>query len=229
MDAIKETTDIILAVGGLGAAASSLVDASKAFWGGVSLVGLRHLWTALAPFAPTLKVAIGDWESVIRANWINGKPSADQKAIVRALIRLGLTRDNAGDLAKKLGLDPMLLAAAADKMANGAALSQKEQDVLGRLDAMADTKIGAAYERADQAYRNVAKLCASTVAIILAVLAGYILQDSASVTGYLWSSAFMKALLIGLAAVPLTPIAKDLTSTLQAAAAAVSKAKGRKS
>lgn len=229
MATIEGATDIILAVGALGTAAFGLVDASKAMSGGISLVGFNHIRTALKPFAPALDDTINNWRNLLRSNWINGKPKAEQKAIVRTLIRLSINASTAPKLAEALGLDKKALTDAAEKMASGTPLEQPQQDVVGRLDALAEARIDAAFEQADQAYRNMSKLCASIVAVVLALWGGYLLPDQKTTEplAYLTSSDAARAVLVGLLAVPLAPIAKDVASSLQAAASALSKVKGR--
>lgn len=229
MATIDGATGIILAVGALGTAAFGLVDASKAVSGGISVVGFKHIRTALQPFASALNGAVGNWHNLLRSNWINGKPKAEQKAIARTLIRLSINQTTAPMLASALGLNPVTLTSAANSLASGTALTQQEQDVLGRLDALAEARIDAAFEQADQAYRNMSKLCASIVAIVLALWGGYLLPDQKTTEplAYLVSKDAASALLVGLLAVPLAPIAKDVASSLQAAASALSKVKGR--
>src|SRR6185436_16153310 len=76
----------LAALSALATAAFGLLDASKAFWGGVSNVGLGHIRHALGPFKPALENAVGAvWWDAVRANWLNGMPKSDQKARVAAL------------------------------------------------------------------------------------------------------------------------------------------------
>jgi hypothetical protein len=98
--------------------------------------------------------------------------------------------------------------------------------------------LDAAFERADQAYRNRARLVAAAIAILLAQGAAFIYDaehaDSARIedrVGPLWELAkplgrmifaigpetHFIALLVGLLAVPVAPIAKDLTTSLSTA------------
>src|SRR5262249_11092941 len=85
---------------------------------------------------------------------------------------------------------------------------------LGQFDTALSAVLDAAYERGDQKYRNAAKVLAMIVAMVMAGLAGYFFFGGG------WQTVG-KALLVGLAATPLAPIAKDLASSLQAAAGAV--------
>ena len=212
---------IITAIGALGTAAFALVDATKAFWGGVSNFGLPGLLDTAARFSAALDRALGtnkgkaEWRRVVRSHWINGRPRDEQKAIVKSLIRLGLDPDTAGALAKAGHVAPDALKAAAEKLHKGGVLTEIDLNVLGRLDASVDAQLDAAFDRADQLYRNVSRVFAGVFSIGLAYLA----------TWALGLDRWALALVVGLLAVPLAPIAKDLASSLQAAAAAMRAAK----
>jgi hypothetical protein len=206
--------DGIAAVAALGTAAFGLVDASKALWGGPSLFGFGYIRGTLLPFAPALDVAGSDmFFSTLKANWINGVAIGDQKAKAKSLIHLGITGANAASLAKAADVDAAQLEAAAKKIDDGTALTVEELTLLGRFDAIVSAKLDEAFERADQAYRNGAKVLACGVAVGLAVWA-----DLGLDLGLPW----YEAVLAGLVSTPLAPIAKDLASSLQTAAGAVS-------
>jgi hypothetical protein len=219
---ITRLVAIITAIGALGMAAFSLVDATKAFGGGVSNFGLPNLNRVVSRFSDALDRALGkdengkaEWRGVVRSHWINGRPRAEQKAIVKSLIRLGLAPLTAPALAKAGQVNAGALGAVAEKLEAGTALTEVDLNVLGRLDASVEAQLDAAFDRADQLYRNVSRVFAGVFSIVLAFLATYALG---------WDR-WALALLIGLLAVPLAPIAKDLASSLQAAAAAMRAAK----
>jgi hypothetical protein len=203
----------VTAIGALGAAAFALVDATKAFGGGMSLVGLGDIQSAARRFAPALDAALepGAWQEVVRDHWINGRPRGEQKAIVKALVRLGLNPDTAPQIAAAAHVDPVALRAIATKLQNGEALAESDIQVLGRLDVSVDAYLDAAFDRADQKYRNRSRVLAGAISVALALFA-------AKATG---GENPGVAVLAGLLAVPFAPIAKDLASSLQAAAQAV--------
>lgn len=229
MTDLSNLPNIVLAVGGLGTAAFGLVDASKALGGGVSKVGFKYIKDALDPFSSALSSAVGDnWTDVMFSHWINGKPKNEQKAIAKSMIRLGLTPVNATKLASAGGVDQQKLSDAAKALQAGTALTQDLMDTLGRMDASIDVRIDAAFERADQAYRNMSKTAAAVIAIALAVIGGASLSEL-PLSGFLFRSAdFWQALLVGLLAVPLAPMAKDVSSALNTAASTMRLVKGRK-
>ncbi len=227
---LNSITDFMAAAGALGTAAFGLVDASKCFGGGASNAGFSFIKRELAPFnKPLDSVGEGAPWKTLRANWLNGVPKADQKATAKSLIRLSLKPENAEELAKATSLDAGRLAAIATSISTGSPLSTEDMNLLGRFDAVISAILDAAYERGDQQYRNTAKATAALVATILAVIAGgiifYSIEKTPSVTSYLSSSFFLLAALVGLISTPLAPVAKDVTSSLQAAVKAVNAAR----
>jgi hypothetical protein len=241
-DALGNTLPVIshciAAIGGLGTAAYGLVDASKGVMGGVSNAGFSFIREAVAPLigaadgsaekqAPT-GVGPQDILRTLRANWLNGVAKADQKAIAKSLIRLTITPDNAPRLAARTGVDPKELTAVADRIRAGTPLLPQDVNVLGRFDAIVSALLDEGYERGDQQYRNTSKLAAALVAIVLAVVAGGIIDNvsnSVQAMTYLASRDCLVAILVGAIATPLAPVAKDLSSSLAAAVKALSSTK----
>jgi hypothetical protein len=202
-----------------------LVDATKAFRGGPSNIGFGDVETAIAPFlaasAPGTGTAFGTAEILrtLRANWLNGMPKPDQKAKAKSLIHLGLTQGNAAALAAAAGVDPAKLTNLAAKTTSGTTPDPDEINVLGQFDAVLSAVLDAAYERGDQRYRNASKLLAMAVSTILGAVGGWLVYSgstTASAWSYFGSWHFGVALLVGLSATPLAPIAKDLATSLQA-------------
>ena len=138
---------------------------------------------------------------------MNGMVSADQKSIAKALIKLNLTPSTAGDLAKVTGVDQAVLIAVAKKLSTKEILSDLETDVYGRFDLSLSALLDQAYQRGDQRYRNTAKLLAVAVSVLLS------LAGTETVLG---SGNVRLAILAGLLATPLAPIAKDIASAIQA-------------
>jgi hypothetical protein len=211
---IDNIGSVIAGVAALGTTSMGLVDASKAFAGGPSNIGFGIIRGAIEPFLPHGAGMSGfNRETVLatlKANWINGVAKADQKAMAKALIHLGLTTGNAAQFATATGVDGALLASLATKTRSGQAATPEELGVLGQFDAILSAILDTAYEKGDQQYRNWSKLLGTAISTVLGVVAAWLLGTS----GWL-------GLIVGLAATPLAPIAKDLASSLQAAATAV--------
>ena len=226
LEAIASTTlsnldlsKVVLAIGSLGTAAYGVVDTSKAFWGGVSNRGFGDIRKVISKLIPgsakgdagTTALALPSALATLRANWLNGMAMADQKSVAKALIKLNLTKDSAKGMADATGVDATLLAGVAGKLATGAALTPEETDVYGRFDLLLASLLDQGYQRGDQRYRNSAKLLAVPVAVLLALCGAWALNGSSPTAPDIW-----KAVICGLLATPLAPVAKDLSSAIQA-------------
>jgi hypothetical protein len=218
--------DLGAALAGLSAlstAAFGLLDSSKAFWGGPSNIGTGHIRTALTPFSTALDSALGadGWWPVLRANWVAGVAKANQKAKAQALIKLGLNAANAPQIAAATHVSPTALQAAVKKLETGAKLTDADLNVLGRMNAALDALLDAAFEAADQQYRNWCRVLAGLIALGLAIAAWRLWRaTTGEAPPSLWA-----VLAVGLLAVPVAPVAKDLTSALSAAMNALKAAK----
>jgi hypothetical protein len=208
-----ELANIIIAIGALGTASFGLVEASKAFWGGVNRIGfsrIRHTVSALTPTAGAHN-ALSQPKIIdtLQANWYNGTDLASQKAIAKTLIKLNLSVDNAPAVAAVTGVDAGTLQAIADNIATGTALTPAQSDVFGRFDLIVTALLDETYQRSDQFYRNWTKVCAMFAAVVLAIVATFLLATRVPQ----WPE-IGKAVMVGLLATPLAPIAKDLATAL---------------
>jgi len=213
---------VITAIGGLGTAAFGLVDAAKSAFSGINRAGLKHIKQVVSELTPEGAGAGGPLNALpqanilktLEANWVNGVDLASQKAIAKSLIKLHLSAANAATVAVKANVDPAVLTAVAANFANGTPLSQAEGDAYSRFDLIVTALLDEAYQISDQVYRNYTRTLAAGVAVALAVAGGWALVD----TSHFWhSSDPILALLVGLLATPLAPIAKDLASALATA------------
>ncbi len=227
MGILQGLPDIITAVGGLGTAAFGLVDSTKVFWGGVNRIGFKRIKTSVKKLTPKLTVGLSQEQilGTLRGNWYNGTALPDQKAIAKSLIKQGLNPDNAEELALLAGLDKVVLGSVATKIKAGTGLLPAESDVYSRFDFVLTAMLDEAYQIADQAYTNWTRVWALFFAVVLAFVGGAILHENtmahaaANVAkeAYLGSLDMKIALVAGLLATPLAPIAKDLSSALAAA------------
>jgi hypothetical protein len=209
---------IILAIGALGTAAYGLVDVSKGFGGGISNRGFGDIKKVVSQFiagssggAGGSALSLDSVLTTLRANWLNGLPLGDQKSIAKALIKLSLNPASAGKMAAATGVDAQILASIAQKLSTGDPLTPAETDAYGRFDLLLSALLDQGYQRGDQRYRNSAKLMAVPVAVGLALLGAW-----AMTTGPLASIDAWRAVIGGLLATPLAPVAKDLASAVQA-------------
>ena len=217
---IPQLSTMIMAVGALGTAAFGLVDAFKALpGGGVSHFGFRFVRNAIKDLLPDgTKTAMSRDKIVesLKSQWINGTaPVNDQVSIAKSLIKLQLSPDTAGALAKATGVDAAILATVAQSMQTATALSAVQSDVNGRFDLALTTLLDQAYQRGEQRYRNAAKSAAVVVAVVLSLVAnGYVVPEANRLSA-------LGALLLGLVATPIAPVAKDIASAVQTASKAI--------
>lgn len=217
---VRSLPQIITAIGALGTAAFALVDSTKTLYGGgVNRIGfgrIKSLVQSLTPGTPAMGLSQSKILATLRANWFNGKDLSSQKSIAKTLVKQGLTESNAGDLARTTGVDVTTLKSVAQKLASGVSLAQGESDVYARFDFTLTALLDEAYQDGDQRYTNWTRIFAATFAILLAFFGGWSLNGMA-LAGYWWSRDMFEALLAGVLATPLAPIAKDLSSALATA------------
>jgi hypothetical protein len=212
---VQQMAQLIAAVGGLGTAAFGLVDASKAMpGGGVNRVGftaIRKLAESLTPGTQTNALSQKNVVATLQANWFNGTDLSSQKAIAKSLIKMNLSTNNAGQVAQATGVDSNVLQAITASMATGTPLTAAQNDVYARFDLIVTAMLDETYQRSDNVYRNWTRAIAAMVAVILSVAAAVLLYQR-----FDWWN-FGKAVLVGLLATPLAPIAKDLSTALATA------------
>jgi hypothetical protein len=235
---------VITAIGGLGTAAFGLLDASKSVLTPINKIGFARIEVLILSLTPLETELNAQGQAVqtgpppnalpqkniietLLANWINGTDVSSQKAIAKSLIKLHLSAGNAAELAAKTNVDPALLQSVATKIVSGVPLQQAESDAYSRFDMIVTALLDEVYQHADDVYRNWTRVLAGVIAILLAVIAGATLFPQVSPThiettadlwvGYLRSRYIWQALLVGLLATPLAPIAKDLSSALATA------------
>jgi hypothetical protein len=217
---LSNLTALIGAVGGLGTAAYGLVDACKALpGGGISRAGFKFIRETIAKLTPEVAALDGSALSrdsllyTLQSQWINGTATGDQVNIAKSLIKLRLLPATAAALASATGVDPNILCQVAASIRSGNALTPQQTDVYGRFDLLLTTMLDQAYQRAGQRYRNAAKFAAIPVSVVLAVIAAAVMP-ARPVT-------LAQAVVIGLIATPIAPVAKDISSAISTAAQAV--------
>jgi hypothetical protein len=218
---IKDLPQVITAIGGLGTAAFGLVDATKVFWGGVNHIGFKGIRAAVTPLTPGGTVAGQPVNAMsqtkilatLQANWMNGTDLGSQKSIAKSLIKLNLNPANAPALATATGVDSTVLSAVATSIAAGTPLTPAQSDVFARFDMIVTALLDEAYQRSDQVYRNGTRAWAVVASLLLAYLGGSMLVGTVLKFG----NSLAEALLVGLLATPLAPVAKDLSTALATA------------
>jgi hypothetical protein len=219
MAILQDLPNMITAIGGLGTAAFGLVDSTKVFWGGVNRIGFGKIKATVTTLTPGIVVnglSQAKIISTLRANWYNGQDLGSQKAVAKSLIKLGLNAGNAAAVADAAGVDRVALQSVAAKMTAGTALTSGESDVFARFDLILTAILDDAYQDGDQRYTNGARTWAGFFAVLLALAGGWVVKGSGFFE-YVASNDLWRALLAGVLAIPLAPVAKDLSSALVAA------------
>ena len=216
---------LVLATGALGTSAFGIVEALK--WTAIGTAGFKSLKKMLGPVWDSLTKAYGNqFETVMKAQY-----RGDQKELARMVrqgARVSLTPENATEMADFLSVvDSEDLKKAADFVQSGEEIEdegEKKEDaekarlrlVLGRFELALDGRIEAALTLARSRYIGWTRGAATTIALSVAFGVGLYLSN-----GEILSGKMLKAMLIGLAAVPLAPVAKDLSKALRQARTAI--------
>jgi len=104
----------------------------------------------------------------------------------------------------------------ATSISTGTPLTSDQSDVYARFDFILTAMLDQVYQHSDQRYTNGTRLCASIFAVALAFVGGWTLIGG-TFTAYLQSHEMWLALIAGVLATPLAPIAKDVSSALSTA------------
>lgn len=206
---------IVLAVGALGTAAFGIVEALK--WTGIGVFGFRQLVSVLGePVIAALRVAYGaEAVTMLKELYRTDRKGGELPTTIRQGARVGLTPETAPALAKKVGVvSADDLAEVAKLVQSGEPLEEAQRGILGRFELALDSRIDAALALADTRYKGYVRLAASFVAIAIALIVGIIQQQP-----------ILISVIVGVAAVPFAPVAKDLASGLQAASQAMARRK----
>ncbi len=203
--------EFVLATGALGTAAFGVVETLKilpAIGNAGFPVAQRHL----GPLHQALEVAYGgQYLDLLRGQY----RAEDRDLLARSLrqgVRVGITDANAGVIAGFLGsIDTAILAAAIKAAESGDSMTAQQRNIIGRYELAADARIDAALTLARARYIDVARITAMVVALTISFAVGLSAPNG----------DWFTVLVVGLAAVPLAPIAKDVASGIQAATKAL--------
>jgi len=246
---MADLADLVLATGAVGTAAFGVVEGAKSFRC-IAMMGYRHVSSLLERLglSGVLERAYGSHvEDMLEA--LYRKDARELGRMIRQGVRIGLRSDDARLISTHLGWEKALVDALSHAVARipqpealtrvsdqeggpGASLplSDADRGVIARFELAIDSRIEAATFAADKTFAGRARWAAAWVAISLslfAAAAGVTLEPTpATPLGWLESLErnWVWALVIGIAATPLAPIAKDLARTLQAARRAIGSA-----
>ena len=212
---------IATAAGALGVAAFGVTEGLKR-WRLVGEAGFSAIRSTLGEaIFSTLENAYGsDTEDLLRA--LYKSEEGELRRVIRQGVRIGATSDDACCLARTVGMDKAELL----KALNAPKPTQDQLDVIGRFELAVDARIDAAMALAKDRYVLSTRRTAALVAVVVAVLVNALLvaspngdqaQDGPNGTLEQW----LLTIIVGLLAVPVAPIAKDLATAVRAAADAL--------
>ena len=212
------------------------------FHWGLPYVGMGPIRKMMRPLRPALRGAYGDdYAEIIAQQYRSNRSNGSAPDTIRQGVRLGLPYLEVDAAATLIGsvwhMDPArakalaaaLQATTSSTPAGGAPSAGPStagavdpvQALAGRFAAALDARVNAAFQIADEQYETVAKTAAGVVAVVLACIFNWGLRHTgACPTGqacgrfdglYSW----WVAIAIGVVAVPLGPVAKDLSTSLQ--------------
>jgi len=232
-----------LAIGALGTAAYGIVDGLK-FCSWIDLAGFERLFSGggkaggrmwpikykatLDPLLPSLKAAYGaDAMDLLKSQYRSGRSKGDLPRTLRQGVRIGFSMIEAEKIvsaAVGLGLAKSMAMLAADTIKHSleqppalgeepkpeVTVTAEQRSALARLETAIDARIDADLAMAEVEYVTQAKIWAMIVSIGIALWVGWLLNQS-------WAAS----LVVGITAVPLAPVAKDLATALQSAVKAL--------
>lgn len=209
---MPDISTLILSAGALGASASGIVDILKRKWLWLARAGFGDLWSTLAPFHSLLLSAYGSGsEALLKSQYVSDDPELLPRSL-NSGIRAGLTEANAPEAAKHLGMiDGKILGDAIAAAAKGADLTDAQRNVVGRFEIAVDARVQAALAQAKMAYIGAVQLASMITAMVISGLAGYGVYCEDDVKD---PFVFLWAAVVGVAAVPLAPVYKDVASAV---------------
>lgn len=209
---------MVLATGALGTASFGVVDGLK--WTRLGESGFPTIKKLLGPeLMRALHYAYGKgYEDFLRAQYRDGRGKGEIGRTLRQGIRIGMSDVNIDTLVAQLpGVNADTLKAAALALKSGETTPTDEQrQALARFELAVDARIDAALALAEDRYVGVARGAASIFSVVFALIVGFILGLSGRDIGSLWQTVGL-SVLIGIAAVPVAPVAKDVITALSSA------------
>jgi hypothetical protein len=188
----------------------ALVEAAK--FGPLGLAGLGSIRKAVGEAgmrALALAYGEGSLRAVLAGSFRRGH--LELAEVLRNGLRLGLTGDNATELAKQFGQEPARLAAAlAGGPPAGGGPGDDAVAALARFHAAIDARVDAAAASAHETYLGALRVTGTLLALAGSVGVALVTAQD------LWL-----AVAIGLVAVPVAPVSKELLNLLRAASEAV--------
>jgi hypothetical protein len=220
-DGVEYLGTMVLAAGALGTAAMGIVDGLK-WWERVDIPGYEQAKAYITAFLPAVEAAYGpNTDNLLKAQYRDGRGAGELPKTLRQGLRIGLVSlpdQRVAAMAQALGVvEGKQLVEVAKALHETGDLNEAQRKVLAQFELAAHARIDAAMAIGERIYVAWQKSVAAAIAVVVALIVGLILWAEHQDTGWV----LLKAILVGLAAVPLAPIAKDISSALAEAAKAL--------
>lgn len=239
---VKELGAMVLAIGALGTAAMGVVEGLKLSTNVVATptreLGFDEITKRLEGFLTVLTAAYGpDVWDVLRAQYCGSRKNAATS--LRQGVRVGLTEANAPEVALSLGWD-VASGKALVKAAKAARSPLTEDDdslkpterkqlesarlMLGQYELAMDARIDAAMAMANSQYAGGVRIRAMWASVAIAMVTAIAMLSSQDPISFgVVLRYLVGGFVVGLVAVPMAPVAKDVTTAIQHAATALGK------
>lgn len=222
-------TQWVFTAGAVGTAAMGLIEAFKFTWLGVVGIKLtkRHL---TPPAMKALERVYGAeaFEALLEGAWRKGE--AEFERTLSTGLRLAVfSAEDIGKFAEAFGeRDPKALVEAVELLRSGDSDSLPPEGVavveprrmaearhrLARLESVIDARVKAAVASGRDRYTHCLQLAAGALALSGCLIAALLIDTGALTIAEPASFTYARAIIVGILAVPLAPVAKDVVSFL---------------
>ncbi len=207
----------------IGVASFGIVDLWKMFSPGIDSIGFRYIRKAVVSLTPEAdgipenSMPQSDILRVLRSKWAAGLEIEAQKAFAKSFVEMHLSPTTAPAAAAITNINPGLLRGVASSIAAGMPLSQQQDDdIYKRFDSIVAALLDEAYTAASRTYRNGVRALSSVVCLFLGFLFVW-MSTGRPLVDYWWTKEMAEAILMGLAAAPVAPVAKDISTAISTA------------
>lgn len=218
---VEDLGTMVLAAGALGTAAMGIVDGLK-WWEPIDVPGYNEAKEYVVAFLPAVEAAYGQkTDEVLKAQYRDGRAAGELPKTLRQGLRIGLValpEDQVQRMASEVRVvEAADLVQVAKALRETGDLNDAQRKVLAQFELAAHARIDAGMAIAERTYVAWQKSVAAAIAVVIALATAVALSIETEWELSLW----LKAMVVGIVAVPLAPIAKDVSTALSEAAKAL--------
>jgi hypothetical protein len=215
-----DTQQIVGGILIIGIAAFGAVEIARSIFPSIDLIGFKEIKLMVVRLTPEdgeLPQNIlprADILESLEANWKIGADVIYQRETAKSLVKIHLSPNNAAATATSVNIDPNLLRYAAVSLNTGESLPKADHNIYKRFELVVSALLDQAFQGASRTYRNSMKFWAAVICVIFSF------SGCAGLEGLLfWNHPkdILMALMGGLVAAPIAPLAKDVSSAVSTA------------